>query len=72
MLSLASEGFASKWLTGAIGVPASKLMEAAGVSEETEHLMGILFFGQPTQPPSTMPVPERKHGINEPVLQTTP
>lgn len=72
MLSLASEGFASRWLTDAIGVPASKLMEAVGVSEETEHLMGIIFFGQPTQPPSTMPVPERKHGINEPVLQTTP
>ena len=72
MLSLASEGYASKWMTGAMGVPAPKLLELVGASEGTEHMMGIILFGQPSTAPSAMAVPERKKGINEPILQWIP
>ena len=72
MLSLAAEGCASKWMTGAMGIPPSKLMEVAGADEATEHFMGILFFGRPAKPTDTMDVPKRKKGLGEPVLTTLP
>ena len=72
MLSLASEGLGSKWMTGAMGIPPPKLMELVGADEATEHFMGIVFFGRPQAPMSEMPVPKRKTGLAEPVLTTLP
>ena len=72
MLALASEGFASKWMTGAMGIPAAKLLEVAGVAEKDEHFMGILFMGKPATPTAKMDVPKRKVGIAEPVLTRLP
>jgi hypothetical protein len=62
MLSLAGEGYASKWMTGAMGIPPTKLMELAGADEATEHYMGVIFFGRPASPTATMAVPKRKSG----------
>ena len=70
MLSLASEGYATKWMTGAMGIPPTKLMELAGADEATEHFMGILFYGEPATPTAQMAVPKRKLGLAEPVLMT--
>ena len=72
MLSLASDGYGSKWMTGAMGSPASKLMEVCGVDEAAEHFMGIIFFGTPAAATSGMPVPKRKVGLAAPVLATLP
>ena len=72
MLSLASEGVGSKWMTGAMGIPAAKLLEVAQVSEANEHFMGIIWFGIPETPTASMPVPKRKMGLNDTVLQTLP
>jgi len=72
MLSLASEGCASKWMTGAMGIPSAKLMEACAVDEAVEHFMGIVFFGVPEVAPAKIDVPKRKIGLAEPVLSTLP
>lgn len=72
MLSLAGEGYASKWMTGAMGIPPTKLMELAGADEATEHYMGVIFFGRPASPTATMAVPKRKSGLAEPVLTYLP
>jgi len=72
MLSLASEGCASKWMTGAMGIPPAKLMEVAGASDATEHFMGVLFYGLPQTPTATLKVPERKLGLGETTLLRLP
>ena len=72
MLSLASEGYGSKWMTGAMGSPPAKLMDACGVDEKAEHFMGMIFFGKPATPMSAVPVPKRKVGLAEPVLSSLP
>lgn len=72
MLSMASDGCATKWMTGAMGIPPSKLMELAGADEAKEHFMGIIFFGRPGTNPETMKVPKRKIGLDEPVLRQLP
>lgn len=72
MLSLAAEGCASKWMTGAMGIPPAKLMELAGADATAESFMGIIFFGKPATPTGAMGVPKRKVGLGEPVLTTLP
>lgn len=72
MLSLASEGCATKWMTGAIGLPPATLFETVGADQKAEHFMGIIFFGKPAEPTEVMPVPKRKKGLAEPVLTTLP
>lgn len=72
MLSLASEGLGSKWMTGALGIPPPKLMELVGADESKEHFMGIVWFGAPAAPTATMAVPKRKTGLAEPILTTLP
>lgn len=72
MLSLASEGCASKWMTGALGVPPATLMELVGADGAKEHFMGIVFFGKPVATVGSLPVPARKVGLAEPVLTTLP
>ena len=72
MLSLASEGYATKWMTGAMGIPPAKLLEVVQVSEQNEHFMGIIFYGKPAEKTDTMAVPKRKVGLGEPVLHILP
>lgn len=72
MLSLASEGYASKWMTGAMGIPSNKLLETVQVSPSQEHFMGVIFFGKPEKPTSQMDVPKRKQGLNDNVLINLP
>eukprot|EP00322_Chrysochromulina_rotalis_P016683 CAMPEP_0115827498 /NCGR_PEP_ID=MMETSP0287-20121206/76_1 /TAXON_ID=412157 /ORGANISM="Chrysochromulina rotalis, Strain UIO044" /LENGTH=222 /DNA_ID=CAMNT_0003280659 /DNA_START=21 /DNA_END=689 /DNA_ORIENTATION=- len=72
MLSLAAEGYGSKWMTGAMGIPPGKLLECAGTSEAEEHFMGVIFFGQPEVPTATMKVPSRKIGLGAPVYERLP
>ena len=61
MVSLASEGIGSKWMTGALGIPGDKILELTGASDD-EHYMGVIFYGMPAAPTETMKVPERKKG----------
>ena len=42
MVSLASEGFGSKWMTGALAIAPDALMELVGAGED-ERFMGIIF-----------------------------
>ena len=72
MLSLASEGYATKWMTGAMGIPAAKLLEIVQVNPSQEHFMGVIFFGTPATPTSTIDVPKRKIGLGEMVLMKYP
>lgn len=72
MVTLAANGCASKWMTGAMGSPASKIMEACGVDESAEHFMGVIFFGVPAAPTADMAVPARKIGLAEPVVSRLP
>ena len=67
----ASESCGSKWMTGALGIPPAKIMEAVGV-DAAEHFMGIVFFGKPAVPTASMAVPARKKGLGEPVLTKLP
>lgn len=71
MVSLASEGCASKWMTGALGVAPAKLLEVVEAGAD-EHFMGVIFYGKPSVPTSSMPVPTRKTGLGAPVLTTLP
>ena len=69
MLSLASEGIGSKWMTGALGIDPSAILDLCNVSEDQEHFMGVIFFGMPRKPMSQMSVPKRKLGLGEPIVQ---
>merc|ERR1712194_605517 len=67
MLSLASEGLGSKWMTGAMGIPGDKMLELVSASEN-EHYMGCIFFGQSKIKLDAIPAPQRKIGLNPPVF----
>ena len=71
MLSLAAEGLGSKWMTGALGVPGAKILEACGAGAK-EHFMGVVWYGVPAEPTAAMAVPKRKTGIAEPVFSKLP
>ena len=64
MVSLASEGIGSKWMTGALGIPANKILEICDVDEDKEFFMGVVFIGVPQKPLGKMRVPERKRGLD--------
>jgi hypothetical protein len=59
-------------MTGAMGSPADKIMEACGVDHSKEHFMGVIHFGKPVTPMSSIPVPKRKVGLGEPVISRLP
>ena len=59
-------------MTGAMGIPAAKLLEVVQVSPAREHFMGIIFYGKPEKPTATMDVPKRKTGLDDPVVVTLP
>lgn len=71
MLSLASEGIGSKWMTGAMGIAGDQMLKLAAAGED-EHYMGCILFGKPAQSMSLMKVPERKIGLSSPVLSSLP
>mmetsp|Transcript_42375 Transcript_42375/g.48134 ORF Transcript_42375/g.48134 Transcript_42375/m.48134 type:complete len:217 (-) Transcript_42375:62-712(-) len=73
MISCASQGIATKWMTGKMGVSgADMLTECCNVSDvTTEHYMGTILVGQSQVPMNTMKVPERKSGTTEPIFQET-
>lgn len=71
MLSLASEGVGSKWMTGALGIPGDRLLKLVGANKEVaneEHFMGLVFVGKPSTRLNKMKIPPRKIGLEEPVL----
>ena len=63
MLSLASEGIASKWMTGALGAPPEAVLECVGAGRG-EKLMGAIWYGYPaTALSETATAPRRKKGL---------
>lgn len=65
MLSLAREGIASKWMTGALGVGPDVVKKVVGAPEQ-EHFMGAVWFGYPAEPLSEdSKKPKRKKDITE-------
>merc|ERR1719230_574160 len=64
MLSLASEGIGSKWMTGALGAPPEAVLEAVGAGEG-EKLMGAIWFGYPVKElADDAKAPPRKLGLD--------
>ena len=71
MLSLASEGIGSKWMTGALGAPPEDVLAAVGAGEG-ERLMGAIWYGYPAKELSNdAKAPPRKKGV-EGVLTQCP
>mmetsp|Transcript_96484 Transcript_96484/g.191151 ORF Transcript_96484/g.191151 Transcript_96484/m.191151 type:complete len:203 (+) Transcript_96484:43-651(+) len=64
MLSLAADGVASKWMTGALGAPPEDVVAAVG-APDGEKLMGVIWYGFPATPLSEdAKVPKRKKGLD--------
>ena len=62
MSSVASEGYGSKWMTGALGVPPALLLAEVGAGAD-EHFMGVVWMGVPAAGLRTMKAPTRKQGL---------
>lgn len=73
LLSCASQGIATKWMTGKMGVSGPDMLhKVCQVPVETdEHYMGTILVGMPATPLASMPVPVRKTGLSEPVFAHT-
>ena len=73
MVSCASQGVATKWMTGKMGISGSDILtKCCGVDDvSTEHYMGTLLVGKPQVAMSSMKVPERKQGLDAPVFEVT-
>lgn len=70
MLSLASEGVGSKWMTGALGVAPEDVLATVGAGSG-EKLMGVIWYGYPDKPLEDAKTPPRKKGV-EGVLSSPP
>lgn len=64
MLSLASQGVGSKWMTGALGSPAEAVLKAVGADTVNEVLVGVIWFGWPATPLASVEAPARKKGLD--------
>ncbi|CAK0846753.1 unnamed protein product [Prorocentrum cordatum] len=63
MLSLASNGVGSKWMTGALGAAPEDVLAAVGAGSG-EKLMGVIWYGFPAKPLSEdNKAPPRKRGL---------
>ena len=63
MLSLAGEGIASKWMTGALGAPPEAVLKCVGAGRG-EKLMGAIWYGYPSKALSEdATAPRRKKGL---------
>ena len=64
MLSLASEGVGSKWMTGALGAAPEDVLAAVGADAGKEKMMGAIWYGYPGKPLSAdNKAPPRKLGL---------
>ncbi|EOD28755.1 hypothetical protein EMIHUDRAFT_234576 [Emiliania huxleyi CCMP1516] len=72
MVSLAAAGVGSKWMTGALGVPPEKVLEAVGADVGAERFMAAVWFGYPETPLSADPsrAPKRKKGLDGVLTRT--
>ena len=61
MLSLASEGVGSKWVTGALGIEETSILKLLDV-DSTEKFLGVIWFGYPEKSLESQKPPERKLG----------
>jgi nitroreductase len=72
MIYLASEGYGTKWMTGAMGMDGTQILsEVCNLNDEAlnrEHFMGVLIMGEPSHPLDTIKVPERKKGLNDEIF----
>jgi nitroreductase len=70
MVYLASEGVATKWMTGAMGISGAVILsDVCGIdTSASEHFMGVIMIGEPAQALDSLKVPTRKTGLSAPVL----
>lgn len=65
MVSLASDGVGSKWMTGALGVAPETVMDIVGADKEAERLLGVIWYGYPANELSAdAKSPPRKLGVD--------
>jgi nitroreductase len=64
MLSLAAEGFGSKWMTGALGIAPDAILDAVGADKTAERFMGVIWHGQPATPLAAAQAPARSKGVD--------
>jgi len=62
MLALADHGVGSKWMTGALGVDPSAVMEVVGADQDAERFMGVVWYGYPETELKDLKAPKRKLG----------
>ncbi len=68
MLSLASQGIGSKWMTGKMGIAGEDVLGIFDDKADTEHYMGTFMMGYPIVPMEEMKVRTRKKGISDEVF----
>ena len=68
MLSLASQGIGSKWMTGKMGISGEDVLGIFNDVAETEHYMGTFMMGYPKEPMEHMKVRTRKMGLSDKVF----
>ena len=69
MLSLASQGIGSKWMTGKMGISGEDVLGIFNDVAETEHYMGTFMMGYPKEPMEHMKVRARKLGLSDGIHQ---
>lgn len=68
MLSLASQGIGTKWMTGKMGISGEDVLSIFKDVADTEHYMGTFLMGYPTVPMEQMEVRKRKKGISNEIF----
>lgn len=68
MQSLAEDGVGTKWMTGALGLAPSDVLQAAGVPAG-ELMVGVVWYGMPAKPLSEAKAPKRKLAVDEILTQ---
>lgn len=76
MVSCASQGIGTKWMTGKMGIDGNTILKEVCnypslPSDASEHYMGTILVGIPAIPMSEMKVPNRKTGLKSPVFSET-
>lgn len=68
MLSLASQGIGSKWMTGKMGISGEDILGIFDDTADTEHYMGTFMIGYPAVPMEEMSVKKRDKGISSKIF----
>jgi len=76
MVSCASQGIGTKWMTGKMGIDGNTILKEVcnyplSKLDASEHYMGTILVGIPAIPMSEMKVPNRKTGLKSPVFSET-